>query len=94
MVSERLTVEFAKQKAISLIFDEFQQVPERGLKTLDYKEIRNNWVVTFSAPDFPDLLVIVEYDASSKSVYTHIYQRRTRSSEIDRSTLDIPLFDN
>lgn len=82
-----LNVDLARQRAVNLIFDEYQKVPERPMELIDYKEIRRNWVATFKNQEFPDHLVIVEYDAAARQTHTHLYQRRTRSSAINREAV-------
>ena len=77
---KELNIEMGRQRAMNLIFDEYQTIPERDLELIDFKEVGRNWVATYKSPDLPDLLAIVEYYEQSKQTQTHIYERRTRAS--------------
>lgn len=84
---QELNVELARQRALNLIFDEYQKIPERDLELIDFKQIRSNWVVTFKSQDFPDVLMIVEYDSGAKQTHTHLYVRHTRASAVNREAV-------
>lgn len=75
-----LDLAFARAQANNIVFDEFQKAVVYPFEPIDIKRIRKNWVMTLESADFPDVLVIVERD--DRSVHTHLYQRRTRSSKL------------